>query len=956
MFAMRLLLGLTLIAGGGFAAGRASVPFTFEKNTGQTDPSVRYFGRAPGAGLWLTDSGAVLTVDQENKHAVLRMKLEGARAHARMEGCGQLPGFANYFDGSDESKWKTHVPMFESVRYRSVYPGIDLVFHGQGDSLEYDWIVAPGADWCAIRMSFEGASSLNIDDAGDLALEAGGIQIRHKRPHVYQSGREIAGRFVRRGGAIGFEVEAYDQTQPLTIDPVLSYATYVGTATLDTGLAVAIDPKGFLLLMGNTNSPAFPVKDGAFSAAPNANRYPYVAKIDPRASGAASLVWLTVLGGSVYDAATGLATDAQGDAFLIGWTHSSNFPVKNAFQRSMGSTNTCKVPTGGTAACPDAFVVKIAPTGDSLVYSSYFGGDRADEGYAVAVDAKGNAWISGYSLSDNFQVTPTAYQSKLSGQQNGFIAGVSPAGALIYSTLIGGEKTDFVFGNTVDSQGNVYIVGQTTSTKFPMVNPFQAAIASGADGFVAKLNPALSGKAALLYSTYLGGAGFVSELYAVAADEKGNIYVTGGTNSSNYPVTADSAIQPKAGALPPAADPDVRGVYRDAVVTKLNPSLQGPAQLAYSTFLGGSNFDFGWNISLDSAGRVVITGQTDSPDFPVTADGFQQVYSGAKYSPKGFLAIVDSSKKGPAGLVYSTYFGGSGNDATLGLAVSGGLIAIAGSSASPNTPVTPSAFQAKNLGGTSDAMVALFDLTKSGPVISAATNAASFIGAADGAAPGEMVTFFGNLLGPVSLVGSVLDASGKLPTTVAGCQVLIDGTPAPIVYVWTKQTSVILPYELTPQIGQDNAVFAQVVCNGVSGNLFPLQVTGSAPGIFSAGNGQAAVLNSDGSANSAANPAAKGSIVQIFATGEGVLSPAGADGRIENGPVSGIPKPTLPVKVTFANIESPQIPYAGVAPQAVDGLLQVNAQIPANVPSGKVAIVLKIGDASSQPGLTIVVK
>ena len=846
--------------------------------------------------------------------------------------------------------------MFERVRYRDAYPGIDLLFHGQAETLEYDWILAPGANPRDIRMSFQGANKSHDRHCGDLVLDVGGIAIREKRPRVYQNGREIAGRFVRRGRAFGFEVDAYDTRQQLTIDPILSYASFIGTATLDTGLVVAVDPKGFLLMMGNTNSAAFPAKHGVFTAAPNTNRYPYVAKIDPTATGAASLVWLTVLGGSVYEAATSLASDAQGAALLAGWTQSANFPVKNAAQPNSGSTINCQVATGGAGLCPDAFVVKIASTGDSLIYSTYLGGDRADEGYAVAVDSLGNAWVSGYARSDNFPTTPTAYQRQVSGTQNAFTTGFSPAGSIIYSTLVGGEKIEYVFGNAVDKQGNVYMLGQTTSTKLPMVNPFQPAIAAGADGFVFKLNPAASGAAGLVYSTYMGGAGGLTELYSVAVDAEGNIYATGGTNSPNYPVTAQSAIEPKFNGVPPKSDPNTRGVYQDAIVTKLNPSLQGPAQLAYSTYLGGANYDFGWGIALDKTGRILVAGLSDSPDFPVTADGFLQVYSGAKYSSKAFLSVIDPSKKGMDGLIYSSYYGGSGNDVTYSVAVTANGVAVAGSSASPNTPVTPSAYQPKNAGGTSDGILALFDFTKTGPIINAATNAASFIAAGGGVAPGEMVTFFGNGVGPATLVGSVLDAQGKLPVTVAGCQVLINGTPAPIVYVWTKQTSVIMPYELTPNIGQDNAVFAQVVCNGVPGNIFPLQVAASAPGIFSAGNGQAAVLNADGSANSASNPAAKGSIVQIFATGEGVLMPAGADGRIENGPVSGIPKPALPVSVTFAEILSPQIPYAGVAPQAVDGLLQVNAQIPSNAPSGNVAIVLKVGDASSQPALTIAVK
>ncbi len=902
------------------------------------------------------DSGAVLTVDQKDRRAVLRMTLEGARPHPDVEGCAQLAAYSNYFIGKDESKWRTHVPLFEHVRYRDAYPGIDLVFHGQAQTLEYDWIVAPGADPRAIRMVFGGASKTRIEDTGDLVLEIAGIEIRQKRPHIYQDGREIAGRFIRRGDAIGFELDAYNRGQTLTIDPVLSYASYLGTASLDTGISTAIDPKGFLLLQGNTNAPAFPAKNGIFSTAPNTNRYPYVAKIDPTATGSASLVWVTVLGGSVYDAATALSTDAQGDALVTGWTHSSNFPVRNAFQSSMASTNMCKVPTGGSGPCPDAFVTKIASTGDTLVYSSYLGGDHADEGYAVAIDSSSNAWISGYSTSDNFPVTPNAYQRKLNGLQNGFIVGISPAGQRFYSTLLGGEKVEFVFGNAVDSQGNVYIVGQTTSSHYPVVNALQPTIASGADGFISKLNPSLSGAAALLYSTYVGGSGDRTELYSVVADAEGNIYATGGTNSPNYPVTPQSAIRAKfAGGLV-VGDPNKQGILQDAVVTKINPALQGAAQLVYSTYLGGSHLDFGWSIAVDDKGHILVAGQTDSPDFPVTADGFLQIYSGAEFSSKAFVSMIDPTLKGAAGLIYSSYYGGSSDDITFSLALNATSLAIAGNSASPNTPVTPSAFQPENAGGLKDAFVALFDLTKSGPSIAAATNAASFLPAGGGAAPGEMVTFFGNLLGPATLVGSVLDSAGKLPTTVADCQVLINGTPAPIVYVWTKQTSVILPYELTPDIGQAHAVFAQVVCNGLAGNFFPLQIGGSAPGIFSAGNGQAAVLNSNGSPNSASNPAAKGSIVQIFATGEGVLAPAGEDGRIENGPVSSIPKPVLPVSVTFGGITSPQIPYAGVAPQAVDGLLQVNAQIPPNAPSGNIAIVLTIGSASSQTGLTIAVK
>ncbi len=939
-----------------FATPHASLPLAFEKNAGQTQDSVRYFGRTPGAELWLTDSGAVLAVDQKDRRAVLRMTIVGARPHPQIEGSAQLAGYASYFTGNDESRWRTHVPLFERVRYHDTYPGIDLVFHGQAQTLEYDWVVSPGADPRAIRMSFRGANEMRIDATGDLVLEISGLEIRQKRPHIYQAGREIGGRFSRRGHAIGFEVDSYDPSQALTIDPVVSYASYLGTAANDSGYAIAIDPNGFLLLAGNTNSPAFPTKNGLFASSPNSNGYAFIAKFAPTASGNPSLVWLTLLGGSYFDVATAIASDAQGNVLVAGYTQSGNFPVKNAFQPTLASTFTCSA----GALCPDAFVTKITSAGDALVYSSYLGGDRRDYAYGIAVDSTGNAWVAGYTKSDNFNTTPSAYQKSLNGAvgtaENGFITGISPAGSLLYSTLLGGEAQDHISGTAVDSQGNVYVTGQTYSTKFPTVNPFQAALVASADGFVAKLNPAVSGTAGLVYSTYLGGSGGLTNFNVVAADAQGNIYVAGGTNAPNYPVTPQSAIGPKIGGTPNASDPNSQNLFQDAVVTKLNPALQGPAQLAYSSYLGGSAYEVAWGIGVDSKGRILVAGETDSPDFPVTADGFQHVYSGAQYSTKAFISMIDPSIQGAEGLVYSSYYGGSSNDVGFSLALNATSVAIAGTSASSNTPVTPSAYQPNNAGGQGDAFVALFDLTQSGPAIFAAVNAASFLPAGGGASPGEMVTLFGNLLGPATLEGSVLDTAGKLPTTVAGCQVLVNGTPAPIVYVWTKQTSVILPYELTPNIRQTDAVFAQVICNNVPGNLFPLQIVSSAPGIFSAGNGQAAVLNADGSANSEANPAAKGSIIQIFGTGEGVLTPAGEDGRIENGPVSAIPKPVLPVSVTFANIASPQITYAGVAPQAVDGLVQVDAQIPSNVPSGNIAIVLTVGSASSQPGLTVAVK
>jgi len=975
MTQMRFLLVIPLAAACAFSSPRHPLPISFEKNSGQTSAQVRYFGRVPGAEIWLLDSGAVLGVKLKGRQAVLRMTGEGAKRHPRMDATEPLGARANYFIGNDPAKWRTRVPLFARVSYHDFYPGIDLAFHGDGHALEYDWILAPRADPLAIRMSFEGADHIMIEESGDLVLAMGDFEVRHKRPKLLQDGREVAGHFVRRGSSIGFEVAGYDTTRPLTIDPVLTYASYLGGAESDFAAGVAFDPQGALLLVGGTSSINLPAKNGLFLSPPNTNGYAMVAKFDPTVSGADSLVWLSFIGGTYYDQGEAIATDSAGAVYITGYTESANFPTKNPFQPAFATKYNCNFQgingTTVTAPCNDGFISKLAPTGDTLIYSSYIGGEADDGGAAVFVDSAGIAYVAGVSGSPDFITTPTGYQRRLNGSLgstfNGFVAKVDPTGKLLYSTLIGGVGSDFVRGVTVDSQGDVILVGDTTSTNFPTANALKATLSATRDGFVAELKTSMLGPAQLIYSTYVGGTGGDTSLRGVAVDTQGAIYAVGGTNSAQYPTTGQSttaaALLPRVNAVPDPNDPNPLGLLQDAVVTKLNPALTGQAQLIYSTYLGGSGYDDAYGVALDSTGKIVLAGATDSPDFPVTADGFQQVYSAAPFSPFAFIAKIDPSPQAPASVAYASYYG-VGDEIANGVAVNATTMAIAGTAYAAGLPVTPGAYQQKFGGGGSigsanvlvgDAFVASFDTTKTGPTITAATNAASFVPAGQGAAPGEMVTFFGSSLGPSSLVGSVLDADGKLPTTVEGCQVLADGNPSPIVYVWTNQTSVILPYELRPKIGA-GSVFAQIVCNGVTGNLFPLKIVDAAPGIFSAGNGQAAVLNADGSANSAANPAAKGSLVQIFATGEGVLSPAGVDGRIENGPVASIPKPVLPVSVTFGGLLSPKITYAGVAPGAVDGLLQVDAQIPSGVTSGNVEIILIVGDGQSPKGLNISVK
>ncbi len=968
MFMKTHLLSL-LIVSAAFAGPSVSIPFVFEKNSGQVDRQVRYFGRTPGAALWLVDSGAVLSVDQKNRRAVLRMKLEDARPHPSIEGTQPLAGKTNYFIGRDPSQWKKDIGQFGAVRYQDAYPGVDLVFHASAQTIEYDWIVSPGADPRAIRMRFEGASDIRIDSSGDLVLRIGDVEVREKRPRIFQGtqqdAKEIDGRFVRRGRAIGFEIAHYDRSRPLTIDPVLTYATHLGGSgdtsnqLGDYASAVAIDPQGNAIVVGTTHSSNFPTQNGLYDdqgAEPDA----FVTKLNPSGPvGSASMLWSTYLGGSVSTQAWGVAVDSQGSIYVTGQTFSPDFPLKNAFQTSFSTATNCQSSQGIPAPCGLGFVTKFSSAGNEIVYSSFLGGtDGHNYPDAIAVDSTGSAWITGDTQSEGFPLAGNFIQGGLGSNQSGFVSKVSPDGTqLLYSTYLGGNQSQLLKGIAVDSAGNAYVAGGTPSTNFPVVNAYQPALPSNSGaGVVAKINPNL--KPSLIYSTYLGGAGGLSSLNAVAVDSNGNIFVGGLSNSFNFPTTPNAAQNILALV-------QLGHVGTGGVVAKINPAAQGPAQLEYSTFLTGGSYDQVNGIALDSTGRIIVAGTTQSVHFPTTKDAFQPVYIGHRISGapanKAFVSIIDPTITGLKGLVYSTLYGGLNADTLygMGLDASGTGATIVGQTTSTDLFVTPSAYQLGLSNPYGDAFIATFDFSQTGPTILAMANAASFVPPNFSFAPGEIVTLFGSNLGPQTLAGAELDSTGHLASTLAGCQLLVNRIPAPLVYVQANQASAILPYELTPLVGASLANYAQMVCNGVPGNVLEFFAEPAAPGIFSAasnGTGQAAVLNQDGSYNSSTNPAAAESIVTIFETGEGVLTPAGQDGRIETGALSTIPTPALPVTVTFGTTASPKITYAGVAPGEVDGLLQIDAQVPSGLTPGDVALVVTIGKSASQSGLTIAVK
>jgi len=652
------------------------LPLYFEANQGQTDPQVRFLARGGGHTLFLTPTEAVLVLTKQDPslQAVLRMTFVGASPQAQIMGQREVAGKVNYFLGNDPAKWRTNVPTYAAVRYEELYQGIDLVYYGNNRELEYDLVVAPGADPSQIALSFQGADRLEVDAQGDLVLHTAVGPIHQLRPVIYQLANgvrsEVAGAYVFKGGnQIGFEVLAYDKDQPLVIDPVLLYSSQVG----DYESGIAVDAAGNAYVTGNAVSWfSHFATPGAFQTVSSGPPDALVTKL----SQSGSIVYSTYLGGSGYDAGSGIAVDTAGNAYIRGNTSSTDFPTTpGGFQPTLGGGYK---PIG---AMQDS-------NGSGLVYSTYLGGSGSEwDGSGIAVDAAGNAYVTGNTSSTDFPTTPGGFQPTSSGGGNkAFVTKLNPSGSgLVYSTYLGGSvlpwgstgfRRDWGRGIAVDAAGYAYVTGVTNSADFPTTpGAFQTAISAqpgdffscGCNAFVTELNPSGSG---LVYSTYLGGEGD-DGASSIAIDSAGNTYITGTTVSRNFPTTL-GAFQPVLGSylwntLYRSLGPDQRMLRSNAFVTKLNAT--GSA-LLYSTYLGGSGAqrysetvglygvgDGGTGITVDINGIIHATGWTSSSDFPATQDAFHRSLAGQS---DGFLTKLNPSLFGPLGLVFSTYLGGYG--------------------------------------------------------------------------------------------------------------------------------------------------------------------------------------------------------------------------------------------------------------------------------------------------------
>jgi hypothetical protein len=697
-----------------------ALPLKFEPNQGQSSSDAKFLAEGRGfSALFKENEADLLLADRTRTSDLLQITLPNASPNASISAESRLPGTVNYFNGNDPKKWQTGLPTFERLRYAGVYAGTDLIYYGSQGRLEFDFQLTPGADPSLIRMKFDGAQSVKLDRDGNLNVTGKSGAIRFQKPAIYQprEGDEkdpVAGFFkILAKNTIGFAVTGYDHTRPLVIDPILNYSTYIGPFAEATSIAVDQNGEAYIVGWADLNFPTTPgsyqpvaVPTTAANGPPATDR-PFVAKFN---STGTALLYATYLSGSGLDSAYGLALDANGDAFVVGTTSSTNFPIT---QGALQTTNNASETTG--------FVTELNSTGSSLVYSTYLGGSTSTSVNRIALDTLGNAYLTGSTQDTNFPTTQGAYKTTAptktnTGSNSAFVAKLNPTGtALVYSTYLGGSGVDASFAVAVDSAQEAYVGGNTTSSDFPTTSGvIQGARESGnrQAGFVTKLSASGS---ALVYSTYLSGAAFDS-LQALAVDSNGDAFATGSTVSPDFPITA-GAHQPNIGYT------SFNYPQTNAFVSELNSS---GTSLLYSTFLGGNvslgvyadEGDGAHAISIDGQGMVYVAGTACTGDFPITLGAFEPQNLDGENSAEctAFLTKIDPAPNVP--LVYSTFLGGTGQqypddisagDGAYGLAIDPlGNVYLAGYTGSVDFPTTAGVVETAFTGPSAEAFVTEF--------------------------------------------------------------------------------------------------------------------------------------------------------------------------------------------------------------------------------------------------------
>ncbi|HEY1217445.1 MAG: SBBP repeat-containing protein [Bryobacteraceae bacterium] len=891
-------------------ASAARLPVAFEPNRGQEPGPAEFIVHTSGAALTLR-AGRAEWISRQARVAVV---FASARPDAHGQGEDALPGVVNYLQGNRPSGWLKNIPTYSRVRYSQLYPGVDVVYYVNDGRLEYDLLLARGADSGRIRLRVEGAQGLRVDAAGDLVISTAGGELRQHRPIVYQESegqrRLVAGRYQLRGSEVRFVLGRYDRSQPLVIDPALTWASYLlpSNSTTAQASSVALDSAGNIYLAGTVLTTI-------------SRNYCFVAKLN---SSGTTTAFVTLIGdyyGYGDSVASAIAVNAAGDIYLAGSTDSAYFPSTDPYYSYLNSQPGESV---------DGFVMEFDNLAQNLYFSYYFGGVGTDTINGAALDAAGNLYVVGSTDSINLPVTSGSAQTILHGSSNAFVAGfASTTGYLIYSTFLGGSGSDYGNAIAVDSAGDAFVTGSTNSTNFPIAGgPYQSTLKGGADAFVAKIAPP---GGALIYSTYLGGSAN-DEGNGIAVDKSGAVFVTGDTGSSDFPVFPN----------PGAYQSTFGGGTSNAFVTRLAGSGQS---LLYSTYLGGSGADVGFAIAVDSTGNSYVTGSTTSKNFPVTSDAFQSSNQGTAN------AFVTGLNVSGSGLLFSSYLGGSSTVSTsagdygtaVALNCAAGLV-VAGVTSSNNFPATSGTIMPAYPGSGPDGFVAQIAAGGGIPSITpgGVVNNATF--ATGPVAPGSIVSIFGTALAPFSQVFSGF----PLTNSLAGVTVTVDGIPAPMFYSSAGQINIQLP----SAAGIGTAVAMVNDTCGSSGEM-TFAVAQAAPYILQTGTGQAILLNQDNTVNGPANPAKVGSVAQMYLIGIGPVTNPPADGV--GASLTYLSPSTLPWSATIGGSTAvattttappTYTPFLGLAPGWV-GLDQANVPIPAGLSTGAYQVIITVGGVPS---------
>jgi uncharacterized protein (TIGR03437 family) len=994
-----------------------ALPLWFEPNQGQAHPAVQFLAHTPGGYVYFA----------RDKMAIrdIRMDLVGANRLAEAQLEEPLGGVSSYFIGRQENGWHTVIPQYARVRYKNIYVGIDLVYYASGPAIEYDFILKAGADSSQIKLVYN--KPVQLGDNGDLLIAG----LRQKRPKAFQNGREIACDYLlTRNHQFQLVFAPYDHAQGLTVDPVLEYSTYLGGSVYDSAHSIAVDSAGNAYIVGTTRSPDapslnpfqqpsglsydvfvikitsggnqlvyaaylggfgddegnaivvdatgsayiggetnsinFPLKNPVQPKFGGGNENGFVARLSP---GGDSLIFSTFLGGGYLDGVYGLAIDSSGSTYVTGYAFSSDFPVKNAVQ----TTN-----SGGS----DAFAAKLSPQGGTLIYSTYLGGSNTDTGHAIAVDAGGNAYVVGATISDDFPVVNPLQRKKLGPALSGaaFVTKISPAGdELVFSTFLGGGG-GAALSLAVGTSGNVYVGGGGSSMIFPTTqNAFQSTYGGGeGDAWIAALT---SSGNALVYSTYLGGSA-LDTINQIALDTAENVYAIGATNSPDFPLK--NPIQANLLGL------------RDVFVSELSTSGK---VLLFSTLIGGSSNQFGGGIAVGPAGAIYVAGWTSSSDFPTvhaleahygggTEDGFvakiapdpmvyltvvpntlqfsfvigqtpppaQTIAVSSTPSSSPFAATSDSVwlslsltatstpatisvSVDPTNLAPGQYTGMIRLDPQTAVQVNLRIldrppIVISVSPAVISTASSDTTVTIKGSGFIKGAVIQLVNSSSLLPAtlidsntlqvtipaaLLASPTTYSLMVLNPQSAPSAPITLVVGMPVPNFTAAGVVNAASFVGGPVAPGEIVtifgtnltgnvtFENTPATLVYSSPTQVSVTVPYSIASPT-------TTLMMGATSAQL---QVVTSDPGIF------AAVPVHD-------------NLLTLYATGCGPLT------------TDDLPRCALQVSVTV-NGELGTVLYAGIAPGLVQGANQVNIQLPADITSGQLTIVLTAGDSSSTP-------